>query len=198
MKQRILSAIGGTLIALAVLEAGSALAQDRGRDRTRDPAADQQRIQGRDQDRITDRDRLQDRDPADQDRDRDRTQDRDQLYIQDRDQLRDRDIYGSQLMTRQERRDYRNRIGEMNTVQEWARFRAQHQAEMQSRARDHGVDLEPPYYGQQLMTDQERERLRERLRNATSEQERGRIRTESRQQMQERAREYQIPLNELE
>lgn len=49
-------------------------------------------------------------------------------------------------MTREERREYRDRIGEMATVQEWARFRAEHQARM---------------------TDQERKQLRERLRNAT-------------------------------
>jgi hypothetical protein len=207
MRPRIVTAVVGALIAVSVLGSSSVLAQDRARDQTRDPAADQERIQDRGQDRIADRDRLQDRDQdrdlagdrdRDQDRDRDRTQDRDRLYIQDRDQLRNRDIYGSELMTRQERREYRNRIEAMNTVQEWARFRARHQTEMQVRAREQGADLERPYYGQQLMTDREREQLRERLRDATSEQQRERIRTESRQQMQERAREYEIPLSELE
>lgn len=51
--------------------------------------------------------------------DRDRLQDREQdrLADRDRDQDRDRDIYGSELMTRQGRREYRNRMGEMATVQ---------------------------------------------------------------------------------
>ena len=47
------------------------------------------------------------------------------------------------------------------------------------------------------MTDQERERLRERLENAANDQDRLRIRNEHREQMQARAREHQIPLSEL-
>jgi hypothetical protein len=101
-------------------------------------------------------------------------------------------------MTREERREYRNRMGEMATVQEWARYRAEHQTRMTARAREQGVELPAPYYGQQMMTDQEREQLRDRLRNAASNQERERIRAEHRVRMQERAREHQIPLSELE
>ena len=207
MKQGMLKTITAAFLAMAFLGSGPALAQDRDRDRTadRDQTADQERIQDRDQDRIADRDRLQDRDQdrlADRDRDRDQDRDRDRardrLHVQDRDQLRDRDIYGSELMTRQERREYRNRIDEMATVQEWARYRAEHQVRMMTRAREQGVELPAPYYGQQLMTDQERERMRERLRDASSDQERERIRAEHRERMQERAREHQIPLSELE
>lgn len=199
MKQGMLTTVAATLVAMTFLGGGAVSAQDR--DRDRDRTTDQDRIQDRDQDRIADRDRLQDRDQdrlADRDRDRDREQDRGQLHVQDRDQLRSRDIYGSELMTRQERREYQNRIREMETDQEWARYRAEHQARMMARATEQGVDLPTPFYGQQLMTDQEREQLRERLRDAASDQERERIRAAHREQMRERAREYQIPLGELE
>jgi hypothetical protein len=183
-------------MALAGLVTMGAFAQGQARDRVRDSAADQDRVADRDRIQDRDQDRLQDRDRTrDQDRDRDRLQQ--QLHVQDKDQLRDRDIYGSQLMTREERREYRNRIEAMQSVQEWARFRAEHQNRMMARARERNVNLDPLYYGQQLMTDQERERLRERLRNASTEQERERVRNENREQMQQRARENQIPLPEL-
>jgi hypothetical protein len=191
-------------ITLALSATTAGLAQDRARDRARDPAAgqdrvaDRDRVQDRDQDRITDRDRIQDRDQVrDQDRDRDRDRDRLQLHVQDRDQLRDRDIYGSKLMTREERKQYRDRIVGMKSVREWAQFRAEHQKQMMARARERGADLPAPLYGQQLMTDQERERLQQRLREANTEQERERIRNENRERMQQRARENQIPLNEI-
>jgi hypothetical protein len=198
--------IAPAALTLALSTTSGVLAQDRARDRVRDPAADQDRVadrdrvQDRDQDRLQDRDRLQDQDRTrDQDRDRDGDRDRDrlQLHVQDREQLRDHDIYGSQLMTREERNEYRRRIEAMSSVQDWARFRAEHQNRMLARARERNADLEAPYYGQQLITDQEREQLRERLRNAASEQERARIRAENREQIQQRAREYQIPLAEL-
>jgi hypothetical protein len=186
-----------------------AAAQTQDRDRARDPAADQDRIEARDQDRLADRDRVMDRDEnrvedRDQDRlpDRDQLQDRDQLrqqlHVQDRDEIRLRDIYGADLMSWRERREYRARIREMGSVAEWARFRAQHQEQMTARARDQGTEVPPPFYGQQLMTDQERLRLRERLENATTEQERERIRNEHRDEMRARARLHQIPLSELE
>jgi hypothetical protein len=213
MKQRMLTSLTASFSAVIFLTTGLALAQDRGAGRGgasgQERTAEQERVQNRDPDRIADRDRLQDRDQdrlqdragvqdRDPTQDRDRLQDRDQLHVQDNDQLRSRDIFGSELMTRQERREYRNRIGEMETVQEWARYRAEHQERMMARAEEQGVDLPAPFYGQQLMTDQEREQLRERLREAASEQERERIRSEHREQMRERAQENQIPLDELE
>jgi len=100
-------------------------------------------------------------------------------------------------MTREERREYRNRIQAMQTMEQWVRFRAEHQQRMLDRARHEGVTLSPPFYGQQLMTDQERERLRERIENAANEQERRRIRNDHREQMQARAREHQVPSSEL-
>jgi len=48
---------------------------------------------------------------------------------------------------------------------------------------------EPPIYGSQLMTEQERAEYRARMRAATSEQERDQIRLEHHARMQQRAEE---------
>ena len=60
---------------------------------------------------------------ADQDRDQNRLRDKDRLTTPDKDQTRDRDrlqkqepIYGSQLMTQQERNEYRARMQAARTI----------------------------------------------------------------------------------
>jgi hypothetical protein len=70
-------------------------------------------------------------------------QDKDQDRVQQRDQDR---IFGSQLMTQQERLDYSNRMRSMKTEQERQAFRLEHHTQMQERARQRGVTLpdEPP------------------------------------------------------
>jgi len=100
-------------------------------------------------------------------------------------------------MTDQERAQYRDRIRQMTSDREWAQFRYEHQTRMLARARERGVTLPDPFYGQQLMTDRERTQLRRRLEKAATEQERERIRAEHRTQMQERAREVGVPSAEL-
>ena len=79
---------------------------------------------------------------ADQDQDRTRAQDQ----TQTRDQIRDQDIYGHNLMTVQERNEYRNRMRTANTAEERERIRAEHHAQMQIRAKEKGMMLpdEPP------------------------------------------------------
>ena len=77
-----------------------------------------------------------------QDRDRDQT----------REQDRDRDqefVYGSQLMTQQERLQYQNRLRTLKTEQEREAYRLEHHRLMQQRARERGVQLpeEPPMMG---------------------------------------------------
>lgn len=52
-------------------------------------------------------------------------------------------IYGSQLMTDQERTEYRNRMRELRTAEERERFRAEHHDLMQARARERGLQLPP-------------------------------------------------------
>lgn len=74
---------------------------------------------------------------ADQDRTRDKTQD----------MTRDQDhIYGSQLMTQQERNEHRAKMREAKTAEERERIRAEHHKQMQERARERGITLpdEPP------------------------------------------------------
>lgn len=81
------------------------------------------------------------------DQTKDQTQDQlktsDQLKTQDRDrdQLRDRDIYGSKLMTSQERNEYRNRMRAAKTAQEREQIRAEHHEQMKVRAKERGVSL---------------------------------------------------------
>lgn len=73
--------------------------------------------------------------------------DKDQDRVQQRDQDRDQDrIFGSQLMTQQERLDYSTRMRSLNTEQERQAFRLEHHTQMQERARQRGVTLpdEPP------------------------------------------------------
>lgn len=58
-------------------------------------------------------------------------------------------IYGSQLMTQKERRDYRLKIRQAKTVQEREQIRAEHHKQMQERAKERGVTLPdvPPAQG---------------------------------------------------
>lgn len=58
-------------------------------------------------------------------------------------------IYGSQLMTPQERSQYRQQLRQAQTVEERDRIRAQHHEEMQARAKERGLTLpdEPPAQG---------------------------------------------------
>lgn len=58
-------------------------------------------------------------------------------------------IYGSQLMTQQERLQYREQMRNAKTAQEREQLRLQHHRQMQERARQRGVTLpdEPPPAG---------------------------------------------------
>lgn len=58
-------------------------------------------------------------------------------------------IYGSQLMTQQEREDYRAQLRAAKTAEERERIRKAHHEQMKERARAHGITLpdEPPVHG---------------------------------------------------
>lgn len=58
-------------------------------------------------------------------------------------------IFGSQLMTSQERTEYRAKLRDAKTVEERERIRSEHHKEMLERARERGVTLpeEPPARG---------------------------------------------------
>jgi hypothetical protein len=81
--------------------------------------------------------------------DQDRTRDQDQLKTQDKDQISDRQIYGSQLMTQEERNAYRTQMRNAKTAQEREQIRKQHHEQMKVRAKEKGVTLpdEPPARG---------------------------------------------------
>ena len=84
------------------------------------------------------------------DQDRTRLQDKDQTKSKDRDQDR---IYGSQLMTKQERNEFRNRMRSAKTAEEREQIRAEHHERMMVRAKERGVTLpdEPPARGSGMM-----------------------------------------------
>ena len=50
-------------------------------------------------------------------------------------------IYGSELMTQQERNEYQNQMRQLNTEQERTKFRAQHHEQMKQRAKAQGKTL---------------------------------------------------------
>jgi len=88
-----------------------------------------------------DRDRLHDRDRATQpSRDRDRDQDR--THVPDHAGLGDSPIYGSELMSVEERNQYREQLRLTDSDPEArTKFMAQHQEQMQARAKQQGVKI---------------------------------------------------------
>jgi len=140
---------------------------------------------------MQDRDRMKQQD-MDRMQDRDMAKDMDQLRDRDRDRIQDQDIYGSQLMTAEERDRYRQKLRTAKTDQEWAQIRSEHQFEMQERAKAQGKNLEAPIYGQHMMTIEERARFTERMQAATTDAEREQIRAEHREFIRSRARELGV------
>lgn len=54
----------------------------------------------------------------------------------------DQNIYGSEIMTPEERAEFRSKMQSAKTVQERERLRVDHEAAMQSRAKQRGITLE--------------------------------------------------------
>ena len=79
--------------------------------------------------------------------DKDQTRDQDRRQTQD--QARDTPIYGSQMMTPQERSEYRARMRAAKTQEEREQIRKEHHEQMKARAKEKGVTLpdEPPARG---------------------------------------------------
>lgn len=80
------------------------------------------------------------------DQDRTRQQDKDQAMSKVQDQDR---VFGSQLMTKQERKEFRNRMRSAKTAEEREQIRAEHHERMMVRAKERGVTLpdDPPARG---------------------------------------------------
>lgn len=90
-----------------------------------------------DRDRFRDRDRLTD--PA---QDRDRTRDQDRIHAPDNAGLGRNGIYGGELMSVEERNQYREQLRlTENDPQARTRFMAEHNEQMQQRAKVKGIEL---------------------------------------------------------
>ena len=116
--------------------------------------------------------------------------------------MRDEDIYGSTLMSEEERKQYRNQLTNMETVQAREQYQIKHEAKMQERAQLQGKDLVPPgqgpIYGGEFMTVQERNQYREQLRNMDSDEEREKFQARHREQMNVRAKALELDIEEAE
>ena len=109
-----------------------------------------------------------------------------------REHMPDEGMYGHQMMTAEERERYRQQLDSAENDRDWSRMRAEHQREMQARAKAQGRQLDPPVFGQHMMTMEEKERYTERMQAAKSDAEKARIREEHQQQMMQRAEELGI------
>lgn len=93
-----------------------------------------------------DRDRMQDRDRATTpSRDRDRDRDQDRTNAPDNAKYGDSEIYGSELMSTQERNQYREQLRLTESdPQAQTKLKAQHEEQMRVRAKEQGVKLGEP------------------------------------------------------
>ena len=103
--------------------------------------------------------------------------------------LQDGDIYGRAMMSAEQRSRYRERLDAAQSDREWTQLRAEHQLEMQRRAKADGKQLAAPVYGEHMMTSNERKRYLDRLNRANSQAQRNEIREQHQIMIQERARE---------
>lgn len=128
---------------------------------------------------------LEKRREVDQERARSRTESEKQA------RLRDDEIYGHEFMSRQELKQYRRQLKTMKTAEARETFRLQHEERMRDRAMQQNRDLVPPgqgpVYRGDLMSVQERNEYREKLRNMQSDEERTRFLARHREEMNRRA-----------
>ena len=115
-----------------------------------------------------------------------------QQHKQIRVHMPDQGIYGREMMTAEERERFRKELNSARDDREWSRMRAEHQREMQARAREQGRQLDPPVFGEHMMTMEERNRYTQRMQAAASDAEKARIRAEHQQMMMQRAHELGI------
>ena len=83
-------------------------------------------------------------------------------------------IYGEELMSVEEREQYRAQLKEARDGGKRRRLRGRHRRAMQERAEERGVDL--PVFGERYLTEAERKGFREEMRNATGDRQRIEIR----------------------
>lgn len=177
------------IFAAIVLASHASMAQGQGHGQNRPMDRPQDRAQMERGQQDLDRDRLRDRDRATMpSRDRDRDQDR--THAPDFARLSDHDIYGNELMSMQERNQYRDQLQNAASSAERKQVEEQHREMIQVRAKTQGVDVTPPgkgIYGGAAMTVEERNQYREQLRMIGSDEERLQFMAQHREEMQMRA-----------
>lgn len=193
----------GVLISSALLLTSAAGFAQQGGQRDRPEPQDRAQVergQQADRDRDFDRDRLQDRDRLDiPSHDRDRDQDR--THAPDFARLSDQDIYGSEVMSMQERNEYRNQLQNAASMEERQQIEARNREMVQAKAKSQGVNLAPPgqgIYGGAVMSVEERNQFREELRLIDSDEERLQFMAQHREEMQARAKLKGLDLDDLE
>lgn len=131
---------------------------------------------------------------------KDRLHDQDRIRSQDSAKLRDEDVYGHELMSRDELNQYRIELRERATAEERKQFQLEHEERMRERAAIQHRDLVPPgqgpIYGGNLMSVEERNEYRERLRRIESEEERTRFEALHREEMRKRSQALQIEIED--
>lgn len=109
-----------------------------------------------------------------------------------REHMPDQGMYGHEMMTVEERERYRQQLDNARSDREWSQLRAEHQREMQARAKAQGRQLDPPVFGQHMMTMEEQKRYTDRMQAARNDEEKARIRQEHQQMMMQRASELGV------
>ena len=126
---------------------------------------------------------------------KDQVRDRDRIHQEEQVRLRDEEIYGHELMSRDELARYRKELAVQKTAEQRAQFQYEHEERMRERAKAQGKDLVPPgqgpIYRGDLMSVEERNEYRERLRNLKTDEERMRFEAQHRAEMQARSQEAQ-------
>lgn len=188
--------IGALMASVLILSSAAGFAQGKPREPGPRDRPQIERGPQADRDRDIDRDRLRDRlDDPSQDRDRDRT------HVADFSRLKDRDIYGSEIMSMQERNEYRRQLQDAASAEERRQIETRHRETVRAKAQSQGVDVIPPgrgIYGGALMSVEERSQFREQLRMFDSDEERLKFMAKHREEMQVRARLKGVILNEAE
>lgn len=136
--------------ALFLLSSATAIAQgpqggSQGAQQGRSQGGQQYQNQNQQQKRQADRAMSQDQTMDQQrlqDRDRTRTQDRDQVHAQQQAQAKQAGIYGGNLMTAEERNQYRAELGKMTSEQQRNEYAERHREQMQKRSKERGIAAE--------------------------------------------------------
>jgi hypothetical protein len=133
---------------------------------------------------------------------KDRMHDKARIQSQDSSKLEDEGIYGHELMSREELNQYRIELRKQGTAGEREQFQHEHEERMRERAALQHKDLVPPgqgpIYGGNLMSVEERNEYRERLRLIESDEEKTRFEAQHREEMQQRAQALKLEIEDAE